>query len=76
MTTLNRKNVQPFIKVFDDLNIDIVDTQRTGSSHYKFRVTACGNYRFFIAPYSASDHRALLNFKADVKRWKTQIEQQ
>jgi hypothetical protein len=76
MSTYNRKRAQPFLKVFDELGIEIVDTEMTGSCHYKFKVTACGNCKFFIASYSSSDHRALMNFRSDVKRWKSQLEQQ
>ena len=66
--------VKPFLKVFDDLGIEIVDTQVTGSNHYKVTVTACGNRKFFIAPNSPSDRKSYLNFRAMVKRWQKQAE--
>lgn len=71
-----RNNVRPYFKVFDDLDVEIVDTTVTGSSHYKFIVTSNGNESSFIAPRSASDFRALKNFKSQVKRWKKSLQQE
>jgi hypothetical protein len=69
-----RHNVRPYLKVFDDLGIDIVDTRVNGRSHYEITVTSQGTTCFFVAPRSASDHRALQNFRSQVKRWKRSLE--
>lgn len=71
-----RQNVRPYFKVFDDLQVEVVDTSVTGSSHYRFLVTSNGNRGTFIAPRSSSDHRALRNFKSQVKRWKRALQQE
>lgn len=67
---VNRHNVRPYLKVFDDLGLEVVDTEVTGSNHYKITVTSGDKRCFFIAPRSASDVRSLQNFKSLVKRWK------
>lgn len=61
------------MQVFDDLGVKVVDATMTGSCHYKFRVTACGNCKFFIASFSPSDRRGIDNFRAMVKRWKKSL---
>ena len=68
------KRLRPLIKVFDDLGIEIVSIEATGSSHYKMTVEAKGTRRFFIASFSSSDRRSLLNFRGDVRRWINNIE--
>ena len=67
-------HAKPFLKVFDDLGIQVVDTTVTGSNHYKVTVTASGNRKFFIVPKSPSDRRGVLNFRAMVKRWHREME--
>lgn len=69
MMTL-RQNVRPYLKVFDDLGLQVVDAEVTGSNHYKITVTAHGKRRFFIVSRSESDYRSLSNFRAMVRRWK------
>lgn len=73
MTVLNRQNVKAYLKVFDDLGIEVVDTKVNGRSHYKIVVTSEGNQRFFVAPRSSSDYRALANFKSQVRRWQRSL---
>jgi hypothetical protein len=70
-----RKRTQPFIQVFKDLDIDVIDVDSTGSCHYRITVEAKGKRRFFIAACSASDKRTLLNFRGDVRRWLNGLEQ-
>lgn len=72
---LNRQNVRPYLKVFDDLGLQVVDAEVTGSNHYKITVTYHGKHRFFIASRSESDHRSLHNFRALVKRWQRSVAQ-
>lgn len=67
------KRIRPFLQVFDDLGVEVVDLTSTGSCHYKIEVTCGSNRRFFIAPFSSGDHRAIKNFTADVKRWKRSL---
>lgn len=64
-----RGPIKPFLKVFDDLGIEVVDTTITGSNHYKITVTASGNRKFFIASNSPSDSKSFRNFRAMVRRW-------
>lgn len=68
--------VRKYMQVFDDLGVEVVDTCMTGSCHYKFNVTCCGKCKFFIAPFSPSDHRGIMNFRAMVKRWQRQIQEE
>jgi len=63
------KRIQPYLTVFTELGATIDRLERTGSTHYKIIATSNGKTRFFVAPFSASDNRALKNFRADVKRW-------
>lgn len=70
---MHRQNVRPYLKVFDDLGIDIIDAEVTGHSHYKITVTSQGRRKFFIAPRSASDYRAIKNFKSQVRRWQRSL---
>lgn len=67
---MTRNSIRNYLKVLDDLDVRIIDTEVTGSNHYKITVTSSGKQRFFIASQSGSDHRALRNFRAMVKRWK------
>lgn len=66
---MKQQRLRPFLKVFDDLALEVVDTEMTGSGHYRITVTCGGKNHFFIAPFSPSDRRAYLNFKSDVRRW-------
>lgn len=66
---MKHQRLRPFLKVFDDLKMEVVDAEMTGSGHYRITVTCDGKNHFFIAPYSPSDRRAFLNFKSSVKRW-------
>jgi hypothetical protein len=68
--------VDPYLKVFNDLGIEIVSTARTGSCHYKITATYKDHRKFFIAASSVSDHRAIQNFRSEVKRWKRSTEQE
>lgn len=63
------------MRVFEDLGLEVVNTEMTGSNHYKFTtINSNGETRFFIAPNTPSDHRSMLNFRAEVKRWKRREE--
>ena len=70
-----RGYLKTYLRALDDLGVEIVGTEVTGSNHYKITVTADGNQQFFIAGFSSSDHRALMNFRAMVKRWRRSIPQ-
>jgi hypothetical protein len=63
------KRLRNYLDVIIELGCEVDDVCYTGSSHYKIQVTSSGNKRFFIVPFSASDHRALKNFNSDIKRW-------
>lgn len=69
-----KKRLKPYLKVLEELNLEIVDTTMTGSQHFKMRVRSGDAKRFFIVPNSTSDRRALLNWRTDVRRWLTELE--
>lgn len=68
--------VDPYLKVFDDLGIEIISTARTGSCHHKIVASYKDHQKFFIAGSSRAEYRALENFKSEVKRWKRSTEQE
>jgi hypothetical protein len=61
--------------VFDSLGIEVLDIDSTRSCHYRITVEVKGERRFFIAACSASDKRALMNFRGDVRRWFSGLKQ-
>jgi hypothetical protein len=63
------KRLRNYLDIIYKSGCEIEDVSPTGNNHYKIRVTSCGNKRFFIVPFSPSDHRALKNFNSDIKRW-------
>ena len=70
---MNTKRMKEFHRIFDDLGLPVLGTEMTRSGHYKITTECEGDRRFFVAPYSPSDHRAVKNFDAEVKRWKRSI---
>lgn len=63
------KRLRNYLDILDKSGCKVEDVYPTGNNHYKIQVTSRGNKRFFIVPFSASDHRALKNFNSDIKRW-------
>ena len=63
------KRLRPYLEAVKRMGATVEDVTITGSSHYKVKVTAGGNRRFFIVPFSSSDHRSFLNWKCQVRRW-------
>lgn len=60
-------------QVFRDLGIEIVSTEKTRRNHYKIVADINGERKIFVASSTPSDHRSILNFTADVKRWKRSL---
>ena len=46
----------------------IVEVRFLGSGHYRIKYQIGGRTLATVAPYSPSDHRALKNFRADLRR--------
>jgi hypothetical protein len=67
------KPPRDYIKVFDRLGVNVVNTTMTGSSHYKITAECNGQTRFFIASNSGSDHRAVQNFESEIKKWQRSV---
>ena len=63
------KRLRPYLDYLESQGVEVISVVATGSSHYKISVTRQGSRRFFIAPFSASCRRALLNWQCDVRRW-------
>lgn len=63
------KRIRPFLEAVESEGVQVVDLSFTGSCHYKIDVTCKGKNRFFVAPLTASDNRAVKNFRSDVRRW-------
>jgi hypothetical protein len=64
-----KRSLKNALGVFDDLGCEVIKHSVTGKTHYKIVVTFEGNEKFFIAPSTPSDGRALKNFRCDVKKW-------
>lgn len=71
---MRRRALQSYSEIVGDLGAKILRVTITGSTHYKVEIEARGRRRFFVAPSSPSDRRALLNWKADVRRWINNLE--
>jgi hypothetical protein len=71
---MSRRRLKPYLKVFEDLDIQILEIGSTGSCHHKVIAESNGHKRFFIVPFSSSDRRGLLNFKSDVRKWVQSLE--
>ena len=72
---MSRRRLKPYMDILEDLGVDVLEIRATGSNHKRIDVQAKGQRRFFIMPTSASDRRALLNFKCDVRRWVAELNQ-
>jgi hypothetical protein len=70
-----RKRLRPYLASLEELGLTVEEISHTGSNHYKITVIREGNRHFFIASYSASDRRGLLNFKSDARRWVQSLEE-
>lgn len=71
---MNRKRLQPYLDVFDELRVNVDEISFTGGCHLKFHVSTQKARRFFIAPVSGSDNKGVLNFRQDVRRWLRSVE--
>ena len=71
---MTKKTLKEFQAILEDLDLPILSTESTGSGHFKIRTQHQGRSHFFVAPASASDHRAMMNFRATVKRWKETVQ--
>ena len=71
---MNRRKLHEYEHVFEEVGLPILGTQMTGSGHFKFETECNGQHHSFVAPYSASDHRSMMNFRAQLKRWKRNTE--
>lgn len=67
--------IDTYLKVFEDVGVDVVSVSSTGSCHYKITATCNNQQKFFIAGSSKAEYRGLQNFKAEVKRWKRSTEE-
>ena len=68
--------VDSYLRVFEDIGVDVVSVSRTGSCHYKITASCNDQQKFFIAGSSKAEYRALENFKSEVKRWKRSTEKE
>jgi hypothetical protein len=71
---MRRRMLQPYREIVEDLGAKILKITITGSTHYKVEIEARGRRRVFVASSSPSDHRAILNWKCDVRRWINNLE--
>jgi hypothetical protein len=62
------KKVKEIKDIFECLGVEIEEVERT-IRHYKFHVRKGTHKRFFTSAATPSDHRAMMNFRGDVKRW-------
>lgn len=69
MSAFVSKRIRPFLDTLKNEGCEVLDLNFTGSCHYKIDVTCKGKTRFFVAPLTASDVRAIKNFRSDVRRW-------
>lgn len=65
----HHRRLKPYLEFLQEHDVEVHDTEICGSGHYKITVTANGNRRWLVVPYSTSDRRAFLNWKAQTKRW-------
>ena len=65
---LSRKLIKEAVSIFEKLGVQI-DAIETGGKHIKFWVSRGESKKLFTRSNTDSDHRAVLNFKGDVRRW-------
>lgn len=70
-----RRRIKPYLDVFNEFGCQLMDIESTGSCHHKIYVAKGPDQRFFIAPFSGSDHRGLKNFRSDVRKWVMELDE-
>lgn len=64
------KALREHLKLLKKMGVSVVDTETTGSNHYRIIASFDGRTRFFIVANTPSDYRSKANFRGDVMRWK------
>lgn len=66
---MKRHLVRQYERTAERFGCSVVDVSVTGGKHVKMTLRHGDRTRFFILPSSPSDHRFLLNYRRDVRRW-------
>lgn len=70
----SQKRLQRYLEYLESLGLRVGEITTAGSGHYKITVTHRGNRRFFVVPYSTSDHRSFENWKSNVRKWMKEVD--
>lgn len=71
---MTMKRHRAYLKWAEQQGLVVVGISTTGNNHQRLTLTARGREKTFIIPTSASDNRAFMNWKGDVKRWLREVE--
>jgi len=64
-----RKRQQAFLGMLEDLPVQVISTEFTGSGHLKVTLQHATRRKFFVFSGSSSDVRATKNFRSEVLKW-------
>lgn len=64
-----RARTKPFVAAIEGEGAEVVQVELTKSQHIRYVATFAGQVQIFISGGSPSDFRALVTFRADVRRW-------